>query len=121
MATQTTMAEDILAKAPEIDEGNKRITGWITAKNGTKLFWILAYNKGGFNYFCGKEEPRCFEADVQRQSGEFAAFTGLDDPSGAVRYKLQEVSRFSKKQQRIALKLFSERIEGLLTKQYPEL
>ena len=69
-----------------------------TTENGTTLYYEVAYQLGGFNYFTGKNDPRCYILNIQRNPQEFEAFSDLNDDLGAVSLVLFEVGRQSKKQ-----------------------
>ena len=74
---------------------------FITQK-GTKLFYEVGYDLGGYNHFNGKQEPRAYILHIRRMKNQTSAFQGLDNPSGAIRFVLNEVGRKSKKQETIA-------------------
>ena len=74
---------------------------FITQK-GTKLFYEVGYDLGGYNHFTGSQEPRAYILSIRRLKNEVHAFKGLDNPSGAIRFVLNEVGRKSKKQETIA-------------------
>ena len=74
---------------------------FITQK-GTTLFYEVGYDLGGYNHFNGKQEPRAYILHIRRIKNQTSAFQGLDNPSGAIRFVLNEVGRKSKKQETIA-------------------
>lgn len=74
---------------------------FITQK-GTTLFYEVDYELGGYNYFTGEKEPRAYNLYIKRNKNITSAFQGLDNPSGAIRFVLNEVGRKSKKQEAIA-------------------
>lgn len=74
---------------------------FITQK-GTKLFYEVGYDLGGYNHFTGRYEPRAYNLHIKRMKNQTSAFQGLDNPSGAIRFVLNEVGRKSKKQETIA-------------------
>ena len=74
---------------------------FITQK-GTTLFYEVDYELGGYNYFTGEQEPRAYNLYIKRNKNITSAFQGLDNPSGAIRFVLNEVGRKSKKQETIA-------------------
>lgn len=80
-------------------------------QNGTKLFYSIDYDKGGYNYFNGLIEPRGYSLTIQRNPQEFGAFTDLLDPRGAVRVFLLEVGRKSAKQELNATNMAQEQLE----------
>ena len=82
---------------------------FITQK-GTKLFYEVGYDLGGYNHFNGKQEPRAYILHIRRMKNQTSAFKGLDNPSGAIRFVLNEVGRRSKKQETIA--------KGMVTKEF---
>ena len=71
-------------------------------KKGTTLFYEVGYDLGGYNHFNGKQEPRAYNLHIRRMKNITSAFQGLDNPSGAIRFVLNEVGRKSKKQEAIA-------------------
>lgn len=66
--------------------------------NGS-VFAKIDYDKGGYSYFSGSIRKRGYSVIVQNKRNEFAAFEGLDKPSGAGRMLIEEATRFSKKKQ----------------------
>ena len=84
-----------------------------TTAKGTKLYWHVSYNLGGYNQFNNKLEPRCYDLVVQRNPQELAVFEDLDYPTGSTRLVLNEVSRRSKKQERIANELALEKLQAI--------
>lgn len=70
-----------------------------TTDKGTTLYCDVSYELGGYNHFTGGTVPRAYMLMIQRQRNQFSAFSGLDDPSGAIRMTLLEVGRRSKKQE----------------------
>ena len=82
---------------------------FITQK-GTTLFYEVGYDLGGYNHFNGKQEPRAYNLHIRRMKNITSAFQGLDNPSGAIRFVLNEVGRRSKKEETIA--------KGMVTKEF---
>ena len=115
------MQDQIVSTIKEIDDGKKRVSGTITTEKGTPLYWEVYYDKGGYNQFTNEFEPRCMEASLQRQHGEVAAFSDLNDPAGAERIVLIEVGRYSKKQQKLAIQKFADKLPNFLKENYPSL
>ena len=68
-----------------------------TTENGTVLYYKVAYELGGYNYFDNSYRERGYYVSIQRQAHEFKAFADLSDESGAVTVLLKEVTRKSKK------------------------
>lgn len=79
-----------------------------TTKKGTKLYYDISYEIGGYNHFTGGTIPRAYMLMVQRKRNSFTAFSGLDSDSGAVRMALIEVGRKSKKQETNAYNMVTE-------------
>ena len=79
-----------------------------TTKKGTKLYYDVTYEIGGYNHFTGGTIPRAYMLMVQRKRNLFSAFSGLDNPSGAIRTVLLEVGRKSKKQETNAYNMVTE-------------
>lgn len=92
-----------------------------TTKNGTTLYYEVSYDLGGFNYFTGKNDPRCYRLNIQRNPQEFAAFTDLNDESGAVRVVLFEVGRKSKKQLANAEGMALDTLKKVINENYSNL
>lgn len=82
---------------------------FITQK-GTTLFYEVGYDLGGYNHFTSEQEPRAYNLYIKRNKNITSAFQGLDNPSGAIRFVLNEVGRKSKKQETIA--------KGMVTKEF---
>lgn len=79
-----------------------------TTQKGTKLYYDISYEIGGYNHFTGGTIPRAYMLVVQRKRNTFTAFSGLDSDSGAVRMALIEVGRKSKKQETNAYNMVTE-------------
>ena len=79
-----------------------------TTENGTKLFWESRYDLGGYNYFSDRETPRGYYLSIKRNKNEFMAFSGLENPTGAVRMLVVEVGRKSAKQEQKANELITD-------------
>ena len=92
-----------------------------TTENGTTLYYEVAYQLGGFNYFTGKNDPRCYTLNINRNPQEFAAFTDLNDDRGAVRVVLFEVGRKSKKQLAKAESMALDKLKEVLSEHYSNL
>lgn len=80
----------------------------VHTKKGTKLYAEIFYRKHGCNLFTDQVYPSQYMLNLQRQKNEIAAFTDLDDPSGAVMIPLHNVNRKSSKQLRIAIGEFKD-------------
>lgn len=92
-----------------------------TTEKGTKLYYEVTYDLGGFNYFTGKSDPRCYSLNIQRNPQEFAAFSNLNDDRGAVRVLLFEVGRQSKKQLSKAENMALDKLKEFITNHYSNL
>lgn len=92
-----------------------------TTENGTTLYYKVTYDLGGFNYFTGKNDPRCYSLNIQRNPQEFAAFSDLTDNRGAVRLLLFEVGRQSKKQLAKAESIALDKLKEFLIEHYSNL
>lgn len=92
-----------------------------TTENGTTLFYEVKYDLGGYNYFTYKNDPRCYRLYIYRNPREFVSFSGLNDDLGAVRVKLFEVGRQSKKQRAKAESIALDKLKEFLDKYYSNL
>ena len=79
-----------------------------TTENGTKLFWEIRYDIGGYNHFNGRNIARGYYLSIKRNRNEFMAFSGLENPTGAVRMLVVEVGRKSAKQEQKANELITD-------------
>lgn len=79
-----------------------------TTDRGTKLYYDVYYELGGYSYFTGKTIPRAYMLVVQRERKSFSAFSGLDSPRGSIVAVLLEVGRKSKKQEANANNMVTE-------------
>ena len=70
---------------------------FITDK-GTKIYWEVNYELGGYNQFTSEVNARGYYLSMQRKKREFMMFQDLSKPSGASKILLLEVKRRSKKQ-----------------------
>ena len=89
-----------------------------TTEKGTKLYYEVSYEIGGYNHFTGGTIPRAYMLMVQRARNSFSAFSGLDKPSGAIRTVLLEVGRRSKKQETNANNMVTEEFLQDIANQY---
>ena len=117
----SNMSNLILKEMPKIDQGQKELNGKVITQKGTPIYWKLYYEKGGYNPFNYQMVPRCFAVELNRQLGEQKAFSDLTDDAGSVCVKLNEVGRFSKKQEKIALQKLADELEEGLAKNWPSL
>ena len=72
------------------------------------MFWESRYDLGGYNYFSDRETPRGYYLSIKRNKNEFMAFSGLENPTGAVRMLVVEVGRKSAKQEQKANELITD-------------
>ena len=84
---------------------NGKIAFDLTTPQGVTVRWEIGYSLGGMNYFTGRNDPRGYSIHVSRSAHEFVAFTGLEDPAGAIRAFVLEVGRKSNKKQSEAMEL----------------
>ena len=77
--------------------------GVYVTKKGTPLYWNVYYLKGGINYLTDDVMPRAYYLDVKRDPTESQINTPLNTPQGTTMFVLNEVSRKSEKQFKIAL------------------
>lgn len=89
-----------------------------TTKKGTKLFWDITYDKGGYNHFTSSERKRGYSLSIKRKKNEFSAFTGLSSENGAVSLFLHEVSRKSNKQLDVAMNLVTDELLSDIAMRY---
>lgn len=92
-----------------------------TTENGTKLYYDVTYNLGGYNYFTYKNDPRCYLLNIQRNPQEFEAFSDLNNELGAVNVVLFEVGRQSKKQRAKVENMALDKLKEFLNKYYSNL
>lgn len=110
----------LLEKVAQTKASDQVLNFEIETDNNTKLYCSVNYAKRNFNYFTETFEPSRYYLTVQRQKRVIQAFTGLESNAGAIKITLNEVTRKSKKQFRIAI----QHIESALNKvldQYPKL
>lgn len=77
-------------------------------EKGTKLYYDVYYELGGYSYLTGKTIPRAYMLVVQRERNSFTAFSGLDSPSGSIITALLKVGRKNKKQEANANNMVTE-------------
>lgn len=73
-----------------------------TTDRGTRLYYRVFYDIGGYNWFTSKDTPRGYYLEIRRQPHMMTAFSSLTDPQGAIKYCLLEVKRQSNKQKQLA-------------------
>ena len=111
---------ELLEKIAQTKASAQVLNFEIETDNNTKLYCSVNYTKRNFNYFTETFEPSRYYLTVQRQKRGIQAFKGLELNAGAVNITLNEVTRKSNKQFKIAI----QHIELALFKvlgQYPEL
>lgn len=110
----------LLEKVTQTKTSDQVLPFEIVTDNNTTLYCSVNYAKRNFNYFTETFEPSRYYLTIQRQKRVIQAFTGLESKAGAINITLNEVTRKSNKQLRIAI----QHIESALFKvldQYPEL
>ena len=110
----------LLEKVVQTKASDQVLNFEIETDNNTKLYCSVNYAKRHFNYFTEGFKPSRYYLTIQRQKREMQAFKGLESNAGAINITLNEVTRKSNKQLRIAI----QHIESALNKvleQYPEL
>lgn len=110
----------LLEKVAQTKASDQVLNFEIETDHNTKLYCSVNYAKHNFNYFTEAFEPSRYYLTVQRQKRVMQAFTGLESNAGAINITLNEVTRKSNKQLKIAI----QHIESALNKvldQYPEL
>lgn len=83
-------------------------------EKGTTLYYKVSYDLGGYNYFTSTERERGYYLSIQRKYREFGAFSGLDDPSGAVRVLLLPVNRQSVKAEKQAEEMAEQKVAEIV-------
>lgn len=114
------ITNELLEKVAQTKASDQVLNFEIETNNNTKLYCSVNYAKRNFNYFTDTFEPSRYYLTIQRQKREMQAFKGLESNAGAINITLNEVTRKSNKQLRIAI----QHIESALNKvleQYPEL
>lgn len=114
------ITNELLEKVAQTKASDQVLDFQIETDNNTKLYCSVNYAKRHFNYFTDAFKPSRYYLTVQRQKSVMQAFTGLKSNAGAINITLNEVTRKSNKQFKIAI----QRIESALNKvldQYPEL
>ena len=114
------ITNELLEKVAQTKASDQVLNFEIETDNNTKLYCSVNYAKSNFNYFTETFEPSRYYLSIQRQKGVVQAFTGLESNAGAINVTLNEVTRKSNKQLKIAI----QHIESALNKvldQYPEL
>lgn len=114
------ITNELLEKVAQTKASDQVLNFEIETDNNTKLYCSVNYAKSNFNYFTETFEPSRYYLTVQRQKRVIQAFTGLESKAGAIKITLNEVTRKSNKQFKIAI----QHIESALNKaldQCPEL
>lgn len=92
----------------------------IKAAHGTVLYCSIYYQKHQYNVFTSHDIPSRYVITLQRQKREIAAFSDLNDESGAAVAELRQVTRKSNKQLRLAIDDAVKTLSNILAK-YPQL
>lgn len=110
----------LLEKVAQTKVSDQVLPFEIVTDNDTTLYCSINYAKHNFNYFTGTFEPSRYYLTIQRQKREIQAFTGLESEAGAIKVTLNEVTRKSNKQLRIATQELEPTLHKVL-EQYPDL
>ena len=110
----------LLEKVAQTKTSDQVLNFEIETDNNTKLYCSVNYAKRNFNYFTETFEPSRYYLTVQRQKRVIQAFTGLESNAGAIKITLNEVTRKSNKQLKIAIQHIESALNKVLN-QYPEL
>lgn len=114
------ITNELLNKVIKTKVSDKVLTFEIVTDNNTTLYCSINYAKRNFNYFTETFEPSRYYLTVQRQKREIQAFKGLESETGAIKITLNEVTRKSNKQLRIAIQELEPALHKVL-EQYPDL
>lgn len=110
----------LLEKVTQTKTSDQVLPFEIVTDNNTTLYCNVNYAKHNFNYFTETFEPSRYYLTIQRQKCEIQAFTGLESRAGAIKITLNEVTRKSNKQFKIAIQNIEQALYKILG-QYPEL
>lgn len=114
------ITNELLEKVAQTKASDQVLNFEIETDNNTKLYCSVNYAKSNFNYFTETFEPSRYYLTVQRQKRVIQAFTGLESEAGAIKVTLNEVTRKSNKQLRIAIQELDPTLRKIL-EQYPDL
>lgn len=114
------ITNELLEKVAQTKASDQVLDFQIETDNNTKLYCSVNYAKRNFNYFTETFEPSRYYLTIQRQKSVIQAFTGLESNAGAINITLNEVTRKSNKQLRIAIQHIESALNTVLN-QYPEL
>lgn len=110
----------LLEKVTQTKTSDQILPFEIVTDNDTTLYCSINYTKRNFNYFTETFEPSRYYLTIQRQKRVIQAFTGLESEAGAIKIALNEVTRKSNKQLRIAIQKLEPTFRKVL-EQYPDL
>lgn len=114
------ITNELLDKVTKTKVSDQVLPFEIVTNNNTTLYCSVNYAKRNFNYFTETFEPSRYYLTVQRQKYEIQAFKGLESDAGAIKITLNEVTRKSNKQFKIAIQKLEQALCKILD-QYPEL
>lgn len=114
------ITNELLEKVAQTKASDQVLNFEIETDNNTKLYCSVNYAKRHFNYFTEAFKPSRYYLTIQRQKRVMQAFTGLESNAGAINITLNEVTRKSNKQFRIAIQHIEPALNKIL-EQYPKL
>ena len=114
------ITNELLEKTVQTKASDQVLNFEIETDNNTKLYCSVNYAKSNFNYFTETFEPSRYYLTIQRQKRVMQAFTGLESNAGAINITLNEVTRKSNKQLKIAIQHIESALNKIL-EQYPKL
>lgn len=114
------ITNELLDKVTKTKVSDQVLNFEIETNHNTKLYCTVRYAKSNFNYFTETFEPSRYYLAIQRQKRVIQAFTGLESEAGAIKITLNEVTRKSNKQFKIAIQNIEQALYKVLG-QYPEL
>ena len=83
-------------------------------ERGTRLYYKVFYDLGGWNYFTSESTPRGYYLIIRRSPTVMPAFSDLSSQDGAIKYRLFETKRASKKQEELAKSMAEETVRNIV-------
>lgn len=86
----------------------------LTTDRGTRLYYKVFYDLGGWNYFTSESTPRGYYLTIRRNPVVMSAFSDLSSKDGAIKYRLFETKRASEKQRKLAEDMAEQTVRDIV-------
>ena len=96
------------------NRGERQVMKEFTTERGTRLYYKVFYDLGGWNYFTSENTPRGYYLTIRRSPTVMSAFSDLSSKDGAIKYRLFETKRASEKQRKHAEDMAEQMVKTIV-------